>query len=83
MVSFPFRWFCHFDDDMYVNIPKLTAALLNTGNASDDSVYFGRWPGEVVPKSLSRLYNGVKVAMTKATSSSLDRPNADHSSFSC
>ena len=61
MVSFPFRWFCHFDDDMYVNIPKLTTALLNTGNASDDGVYFGRWPGEVV---LDRLKNGIKVTMT-------------------
>lgn len=26
---FSFRWFCHFDDDNYVNIPKLVELLDN------------------------------------------------------
>ena len=59
--SFTDRWFCHFDDDMYANIPNLMSALRSTGNESDDGVYFGRWPGEVV---LDRLKKGIKVHVT-------------------
>ena len=57
-IPIPFRWFCHFDDDMYANIPTLVAALSKTGNKTDDGVYFGRWPGDVV---LDRLKKGIKV----------------------
>ena len=56
-----YRWFCHFDDDMYANIPNLVLALSKTGNETDDGVYFGRWPGYVV---LPRLRKGIKVCGT-------------------
>lgn len=36
-----YRWFCHFDDDIYVNIPAL-AELLSQFNATEE-VYLGRW----------------------------------------
>ncbi len=35
------RWFCHFDDDVYVNVPTLMA-MLHRYN-STDSLYLGRW----------------------------------------
>ena len=42
------RWYCHFDDDMYVNIPALVPALREEMNKSaDGGVYFGRWPEEM------------------------------------
>ena len=54
------RWFCHFDDDVYANVPNLVSALAKTGNETDDSVYFGRWPGDVV---LDRLKKGIRVRL--------------------
>lgn len=55
------RWFCHFDDDLYVNVPVLVAALKKYRSESlSDGVYFGRWPGEVVGKPLK---DGVKVSI--------------------
>lgn len=42
VIIFPIlRWFCHFDDDIYVNIPAL-AELLSQFNATEE-VYLGRW----------------------------------------
>ena len=38
-----YRWFCHFDDDVYVNVPMLTA-ILSTYNPSDENIYIGRGP---------------------------------------
>ena len=35
------RWFCHFDDDIYVNTPALSK-LLKQYN-SQDSIYLGRF----------------------------------------
>lgn len=32
---FNFRWFCHFDDDNYVNIPKLVELLNNYSPTRD------------------------------------------------
>ena len=43
---------------MYANIPNLMSALRQTGNESDDGVYFGRWPGD---KVLDRLKKGIPV----------------------
>ena len=44
------RWYCHFDDDMYVNIPALVKALREALNKSEDGgVYIGRWPKENMP----------------------------------
>ena len=52
------RWYCHFDDDMYVNIPALVKALREALNKSKDGgVYLGRWPKENMPKS-----NGMHVS---------------------
>lgn len=43
------RWYCHFDDDMYVNIPELVKALREAMDKSEDGgVYLGRWPKEVI-----------------------------------
>ena len=47
-----YRWYCHFDDDMYANIPALVPALREAmSKSTDGGVYFGRWPGEMVPGS--------------------------------
>lgn len=43
---------------MYANIPQLMSALRQSGNESDDGVYFGRWPGDIV---LDRLKKGIPV----------------------
>ena len=49
------RWYCHFDDDMYLNIPALVPALREAMNKSaDGGVYFGRWPEEMITKSWAR-----------------------------
>lgn len=36
------RWYCHFDDDVYVNLPVLTKDLLLKYNPYDQSLYFGQ-----------------------------------------
>lgn len=36
------RWFCHVDDDVYVNVPRLIA-LLQQYNPVKDHLYLGRW----------------------------------------
>lgn len=40
MPSFSNRWFCHFDDDNYVNVPRLVS-ILQTYNHQEDW-YLGR-----------------------------------------
>ena len=37
---FPFRWFCHFDDDNYVNVVTLVKTLQNFNPHED--VYLGK-----------------------------------------
>lgn len=37
------RWYCHFDDDVYVNIPMLISSL-STFDPDCEKVYIGRWP---------------------------------------
>ena len=37
---FSFRWFCHFDDDNYVNVPTLVKTLRNFNPHKD--VYLGK-----------------------------------------
>jgi hypothetical protein len=44
-----FRWFCHFDDDVYVNTPNLVEALSAAGNALTKAMYVGKRPA-VFPK---------------------------------
>jgi len=39
-----YQWFCHFDDDMFVNVPALSN-LLSKYNPSDP-LYIGRWDKE-------------------------------------
>ena len=36
-----FRWYCHFDDDMYVNSPELQDLL--SGYPFEGKHYLGRW----------------------------------------
>ena len=38
-----YRWFCHFDDDVYVNVRELIS-VLDRHNPSSEPVYLGRWP---------------------------------------
>jgi hypothetical protein len=44
------RWYCHFDDDMYVNTPLLLSTLA-MHDPIKEKVYIGRWPRPV--KSLT------------------------------
>lgn len=37
------RWYCHFDDDMYVNIPVLLSSL-GEHDPLQQRVYIGQWP---------------------------------------
>ena len=37
------RWFCHFDDDVYVNMRELVT-LLRRYDPSSEPIYLGRWP---------------------------------------
>lgn len=37
------RWYCHFDDDVYVNIPGLISSLA-LHDPLKQRVYIGRWP---------------------------------------
>ena len=53
------RWYCHFDDDMYVNIPALVKGLREAlSKSADGGVYYGRWPKENVPN----MPNGLPVS---------------------
>lgn len=38
-----YRWFCHFDDDVYVNVRELVS-VLERYTPSREPVYLGRWP---------------------------------------
>ena len=40
--NFVFRWYCHFDDDEYLNIRALSS-LLQQYNSSE-KFFFGKWP---------------------------------------
>jgi len=48
------KWFCHFDDDTYVNVPGLLS-LLDKFNP-DGSVYVGRAPSKQIFVS-TRIYD--------------------------
>ena len=60
------RWFCHFDDDMYVNVPQLVDALheftVKTSNKSGGDFYLGRWPIKAIVNP--KLKNGYVVIRT-------------------
>ena len=38
-----YRWYCHFDDDVYVNVP----VLMRTLRVHKDKVYLGHWPSKL------------------------------------
>ena len=42
-IYFHFRWYCHFDDDEYVNVPVLIRTLC----VHKDKVYLGHWPNRL------------------------------------
>ena len=45
---------------MYANIPVLVPALREAmSKSADGGVYFGRWPGEMVPN----MPNGLRVSL--------------------
>ena len=50
-----FRWFCHFDDDIFVNIPALVATL-GQYNPSEERRYFGKWSVNKKEKMEVSLY---------------------------
>ena len=39
LYTYTFRWYCHFDDDVYVNIP----VLMRTLHKHKDKQYLGHW----------------------------------------
>ena len=59
------RWFCHFDDDNYVNLPNLVALLQNY-NHSDDW-YLGKPSLNHQIRASDRLYPGQRRAFWFAT----------------
>ena len=60
-----FRWYCHFDDDEYVNIP----VLMRTLHVHEDKLYLGYWP------SNSRWWRGRKVKVRRTVFDLLDLSN--------
>ncbi len=52
-----FRWFCHFDDDVYVNVPKLTN-LLGRYNPQWQKIYIGHPPN--LGRNIKVRYNLAK-----------------------
>ena len=49
------RWFCHVDDDVYVNTRQLIA-LLEQYNPLEETVYLGRWSLNQKSKMQVRIY---------------------------
>ena len=49
-----YQWFCHFDDDVYVNVKQLSNVLQKYNH--NEPYYIGRWPDEA-----RRGENSVKV----------------------
>ena len=58
-----FRWFCHFDDDIYVNIPRLVS-MFQKYNPTEEFRYIGNFPfppermfefRRTIPKSLRKV----------------------------
>ena len=41
--SFSYQWFCHIDDDVYVNVPQLSHQLQQFD--PHKPYYIGKWPG--------------------------------------
>ena len=57
LLCFRYQWFCHFDDDMYVNVPALGRLLRQYD--PHKPYYIGRWPGEVWGAPVSGIYANV------------------------
>lgn len=58
------KWFCHFDDDNYVNVPKLLELV--SGYDSKDDWYLGK-PSIKVPLQIVNRNNGSKIGFWFAT----------------
>ena len=43
-VPHSYQWFCHFDDDVYVNVPQLSKLLQQYD--PHQPYYLGKWPGK-------------------------------------
>ena len=59
------RWFCHFDDDNYVNLPNLVALLQNYNHSED--WYLGKPSLDHQLRASDRLYPGQRRAFWFAT----------------
>ena len=53
LYSTPFRWYCHFDDDLYVN-PQALVDLLSQYDPTTDQ-YLGNWAAVARRHKLDRL----------------------------
>ena len=60
LVPFCYRWFCHFDDDNYVNTARL-AELLSGYNPQEDW-YLGKNSIRTPLQIMDRAHNGVSTA---------------------
>jgi len=58
-VSYRYQWFCHFDDDVYVNIKQLSNLLQQYDY--NKPYYIGRWPQE-----LRHMEQYIKVILLQA-----------------
>ena len=58
------KWFCHFDDDNYVNVPKLVELI--SGYDAKEDWYLGK-PSIKVPLQIVNRNNGSKIGFWFAT----------------
>ena len=49
-------WYCHVDDDMYLNAATLGRLLSKYGDPSTEHVYLGQW------EVLEKFYKGPRIA---------------------
>ena len=62
IIYFHFRWFCHFDDDNYVNVPALVRKLKQYDHNKD--WYLGK-PSIPEPlEIMDREHNNVSISFT-------------------
>ena len=59
LVLHRYQWFCHFDDDVYVNVKQLSNLLQKYDY--NKPYYIGRWPQE-----LRHMEQYIKVILLQA-----------------
>ncbi|XP_065891470.1 beta-1,3-N-acetylglucosaminyltransferase manic fringe-like isoform X2 [Dysidea avara] len=58
-----FQWFCHVDDDIYVNVPQLSKLLKQYDPRLP--FYIGKFPAVQLRKSLMKVESPVRMSFTK------------------